>query len=152
MLRFLIKVPTDYTNDNKLINTYSNAVLQAFKSQLLKDVDYNKIKIRYDYLIRNNILQFNNSNNVIGYKQLVELLVNQFKVQRTLTINNNYSTSIFLNNYILIPNANMSFANFYKFIEYGNIDIKPYHWVLTAWNKVKKKYDNSISTTVNRSN
>lgn len=141
MLRFLIKIPNQYLDNNKYKSIYCNNVLTDFKRQLLANVDYNKIKIRYDYLVDNNVLQFNNPNNVIGHRQLIMLLVNQFRISRIITNNNNYSEAICLNSYILIPNSNMSYSNFYKFIEFGNFEMQPYHWVLDTYNKIKQKYN-----------
>ena len=51
MIRFLIKVPTDYTDDRRLIWSYSLSVLNQFKQIIRRNINYIKIKIRYDYLI-----------------------------------------------------------------------------------------------------
>ena len=138
MLRFLIKLPPKMENAT-LITTYSNSVLILFRQILLNKVDYVKIKLRYDYLISNNILQFNNTNNILDYKRIIYLFVHSLKVERVQTTNNNYCTCICLPNYLLIPNSNMSYASFIKFIEYGNFDIPPYNWLQNCWNECKEK-------------
>jgi hypothetical protein len=138
MLRFLIKLPPKMENA-ALITTYSNSVLILFRQILLNKVDYVKIKLRYDYLISNNILQFNNTNNILDYKRIIYLFVHSLKVERVQTTNNNYRTCICLPNYLLIPNSNMSYASFIKFVEYGNLDIPPYNWLHSCWNECKEK-------------
>lgn len=137
MLRFLIKLPRNFNANDSSVLLYSNSVLSDFKAELQNSVNYNKIKVRYDYLISNNILQF--SKNDLDYKRIIQLAIQSLKVTRIQTNNNLIRTCIILPNYLLIPNSNMTYFNFIKFIEYGNLEIPPYHWILSAWNKVKPK-------------
>jgi hypothetical protein len=134
MIRFLIKVPTQYTDDKRLVWDYSLMVLNEFKQIIRHNINYVKIKIRYDYLIDNEILQFEGRS--LGYKQIIELLLSKFVVSYISTNSNNYQTCIGLNESFIIPNSNMSFANFLKFIQYGNFDIQPYPFVNSAWTEL----------------
>ena len=136
MIRFLIKVPTDYTDDRRLIWSYSLSVLNQFKQIIKRNINYTKIKIRYDYLIDNKLLQFDGKS--LSYRQIIELLLSKFVVSYINTNNNNYQTCICLNESFIIPNSNMSFANFLKFVQYGNFDIQPYPFVNSAWTKLNE--------------
>ena len=138
MLRFLIKYP--YKSNLSNVSLYSNLFLQKFKKELLKNVNYNKIEILYNYLINNNYLQFEEGK-TLDYKTIIQSLVNQFKVNNITTNNNQYSTCICLYDYILIPNSNMSFSHFLRFIQYGNDSISPYPWVNETWKKLNEQQE-----------
>jgi hypothetical protein len=140
MLRLLIKTPKPYLQDKKLIWTYSLSMLNSFKKELKNTVDYTKIKIRYNYLVDNNVLQFNNPTNKLSYKTIILNLISLFHIMYINTNNEQYVTCIYLNSSIIIPNSNMSYFHFLNFIQYGNFDIPPYPWIKISWNTVKEQF------------
>lgn len=136
MIEYLIKSP-DNTN-RQSVWLYSNLILNRFKSEILKSVNYNKIQIRYDYLKENKLLEFNNDSE-LNCQRLIYLLVNALQIKSLMTNTNQYSTCIFLYDYILIPNSNMTFSYFVRFVQYGNEDMPPYPFMNDAWTKLEKE-------------
>jgi hypothetical protein len=135
MIEYLIK----HNKDNKQsVWLYSTMILNRFKSEILKSINYNKIQIRYDYLKENKLLEFT-TDTELNCQRLIFLLVNALQIRNIITNDNHYSTSICLYDYILIPNSNMTFSYFVRFVQYGNEDMPPYPFMDDTWDRLEKE-------------
>lgn len=143
MLKLIININNINLNDSNVFYKYCNNKLSEFKQELLNTINYTKFELRYDYLIDNNILQFNNNNN-INSRVLIQLIVNSFRIYRRIDTNNSICISYNIPDYILIPNSNMSITHFIRYIEYGDENIPPYKWIKHTWDifheKIKKDW------------
>lgn len=132
MFKLIININNVQQNDSNIFYKYCNNKLNEFKQQLLNNIDYTKFKLRFDYLIDNNILQFHNDN-IMNDRMLIQLIVNSFRIYKRIDINGTICISYNIPDYILIPNSNMSITHFIRYIEYGDENIPPYKWITHCW-------------------
>ena len=136
MIRLTINVNNVKVNDSILFYNYCCKKLNDFKQQLFNNIDYTKFNIRYNYLIDNNILVFDKS--PLTSNHIVQLIINSFKVYKSINTQNCVVISYNIPDYILIPNSNLSITHFIRYIEYGNEDLPPYKWIYNVWNKFNR--------------
>ena len=140
MLRLSIITEKISLSDNYLYSTFCRNKLNEFKTFLLENTNYTKLQIRYDYLIDNNLIEFNMKDNIPSIQYITTYIINSFRIYKSTTING-INISFNIPDYILLPNSNMSITHFIRYIEYGNEDIPPYKWISHTWNKFKQSIE-----------
>lgn len=136
MIRIIFEIPKDISSNNSY--SFAKEVFNHFKQTLKTTVNITKFKLRYNYLIDNDILVFNNFINLYVNK-IIDILVNSFRLFRYKNSSNTYCICIF--DYLTIPNTDMTVSEFIRFIEYGDLTMMPYHWIHKSWEMTKQYFD-----------
>ena len=131
MIRFEININDVSVNYNDLFYKFCSNKLNDFKIRLSKNVNIQKFNLRYDYLIDNNILEFNGD--IPNSTYIINTIIQSFRIYKSINATNNICISYNIPDNIYITNSNMEISYFVRFIEYGNEEMPPYKWISHTW-------------------
>lgn len=131
-------MPKDYN----LYFKFCYGKLNDFKSELRNNLNMAKFNLRYDYLIENNLIKFNDTENIPTSLFISNFIINSFTVNKRISILGNINTAFVIPDYILIPFSTISVTHFIRYIEYGTIDMAPYKWISHTWKLFSENIQN----------
>lgn len=146
MISLNLNVEGVKTEDYSVFIKFCYAKLSVFKNQLRLNLNSTKFNIRYDYVIDNNIIKFED---YVPTPQFISnFIINSFRlVQRTNSLGN-LCISYIIPDYLLIPYSNMSVTHFIRYLEYGTLDLAPYKWITHTWHLVSTNIQEEWETHI----
>ena len=121
--------PKDYN----LYFKFCYSRLNEFKAELRKNLNMTKFNLRYDYMVDNKLIEFNDDDNIPTSLFISNFIINSFILNKRISVLGNVNTAFVIPDYILIPFSTMSVTHFIRYIEYGTLEMAPYKWISHTW-------------------
>ena len=140
MIRLEINISDITIELNDLFYKFCNNKLKEFKIKLAKNINMPKFNLRYNYLVDNNVLVFND--NIPNSITIINQIIQSFRIYKSIKADKNICISFNIPDNIYLSNSNMEITEFVNFIEYGNEEIPPYKWILHTWKDLSRNINN----------
>lgn len=119
--------------DYNLYFKFCYSKLNDFKKELRNSLNIVKFSLRYDYIVDNNLIKFNDEENTPTSLFIANFIINSFVLTKRANILGGIDTAFVIPDYLLIPFSTMSVTHFIRYVEYGTLDMPPYKWISHTW-------------------